>query len=276
MPSRSWDGANRKRAAMYIDTHTHIYAEEFDADRDEVVARARQAGAERLLLPNIDESSIGPMTELCRRYPGYCFPMMGLHPTELPADPAPLLDRMEAALAEPGHLYVAVGEVGLDFYWDSSRREEQIAVFSRQAEWAVRFGLPLMVHSRAAHRDLVDTLLPFADRLTGVFHCFSGSAETATELLAKFPGFSLGIGGVLTFKKAKLPAVLRSSVPLSRIVVETDAPYLTPAPHRGERNEPSYVPFVISRLAEIYETSVEEAERQLYENTLRVFPRLRG
>ncbi len=276
MPSRSWDGANRKRAAMYIDTHTHIYTEEFDADRDDVVARARQAGAEKLLLPNIDEGSIGPMTELCRRYPGYCFPMMGLHPTELPDDPAPLLDRMEAALAEPGHPYVAVGEVGLDFYWDSSRREEQITVFSRQAEWAVRFGLPLMVHSRAAHRDLVDTLLPFADRLTGVFHCFSGSAETATELLAKFPGFSLGIGGVLTFKKAKLPAVLRSSVPLSRIVVETDAPYLTPAPHRGERNEPSYVPFVISRLAEIYETSVEETERQLYENTLRVFPRLRG
>jgi TatD DNase family protein len=261
---------------MYIDTHTHIYTEEFDADRDEVVERARRAGASALLLPNIDGASVRPMLDACRRYPDMCRPMMGLHPTELPTDPAPLLDRMETALSEAGNPYVAVGEVGLDFYWDSSRREEQIAAFSRQAGWAARYGLPLMVHSRSAHRDLVDTLLPLAGTLTGVFHCFSGSAETADELLTKFPGFVLGIGGVLTFKKAKLPAVLHSRVPLSRLVVETDAPYLTPAPHRGERNEPSYVPFVIARLAEIYGTSVEETERQLLENTLRVFPKLRA
>lgn len=214
------------------------------------------------------------MLELCAAHPGFCHPMMGLHPTELPPDPAPLLEKMESLLADPGNPYVAVGEVGLDFYWDSSRREEQTAVFKRQAEWAARYGLPLMVHSRSAHRDLVDTLLPLADRLTGVFHCFSGSPETAAELLRKFPGFALGIGGVLTFKKAKLPATLHSVVPLRRVVVETDAPYLAPAPHRGKRNEPSYIPLVISRLAGIYEVSEEEAERQLLENTFKMFPKI--
>lgn len=257
---------------MFIDTHTHIYTEEYDTDREDVIQRALDAGAGALLLPNIDEQSIVPMMELCQRHPGVCFPMMGLHPTELPeseSETDSLLDRMEKML--PGE-FVAVGEVGLDFYWDRSRMEEQIRVLQRQAEWAVRFGLPLMVHSRSAHRELVNTLMPFADRLRGVFHCFSGSQEEATELLQRFPGFALGIGGVLTFKKCKLPDTLRAAVPLTRIVLETDAPYLAPTPHRGQRNEPAYLPLVISALADIYTTTPEHIATQTTANALSIFP----
>lgn len=258
----------------YIDTHTHIYGEEFDNDRTAVVERAIKTGAQRLLLPNIDEASIQPMLALCEAYPDLCRPMMGLHPTELPAAPTPLLDQMEQLLAAPNAPYVAVGEVGIDLYWDDTRRDEQISTFARQAEWAVRFGLPLMVHSRAAHRELVDTLLPFKDDLTGVFHCFGGTEDEARELLQTFPGFVLGIGGVVTFKKSKLPAVLRANVPLERIVVETDAPYLTPTPYRGTRNESSYIPLIIAKLAEVYERPIEEVETILIENTQRIFKRI--
>lgn len=259
---------------MFIDTHTHLYTEEFDEDRSAVVARAVEAGAEKILLPNIDEDSIHRMQQMCVDYPALCFPMMGLHPTELPDNPWPLLDRMERELQQPEHPYVAVGEVGIDLYWDDSRKDEQIKVFDHQARWAMQYGLPLMIHSRSAHRELVDTLLPYKDRLTGVFHCFGGTLEEAEELLRTFPGFVLGIGGVLTFKKSKLPAVLRAAVPLSRIVVETDAPYLAPTPHRGTRNETSYVPLVIEKLAEIYELPVAEVEACLLDNTYRVFPKL--
>jgi len=260
---------------MFIDTHTHIYTEEFSTDREAVVRRAREAGAVNLLLPNIDESSISQMLDLCTAFPGFCLPMMGLHPTELPADPSPLLLRMEKMLEEKDNPYVAIGEVGVDLYWDSSRREEQIEVFRQQARWAVRCHLPLMVHSRAAHRELVDTLLPMAHDLTGVFHCFGGTAEEAHELLSLFPGFALGIGGIVTFKKSKLPAVLHAEVPPTRIVVETDAPYLAPHPHRGERNEPSFVPFVIAKLAEIYDLSVADMEDVLFATTMQIFPAIR-
>lgn len=259
----------------FIDTHTHLYTEEFDTDRNEVVERAVQAGARALLLPNIDEASIGRMMQMCAEYPGLCFPMMGLHPTELPADPWPLLRNMQQRLEDPAHPFVAIGEVGIDLYWDSSRREEQIETFRCQAEWAVRLGLPLMVHSRSAHRELVDTLLPMKDELTGVFHCFGGSAEEAHELLSTFDGFRLGIGGVLTFKKSKLPAVLHAEVPIDRIVVETDSPYLAPSPHRGTRNESAHIPLVLEKLADIYSLPLQSVERQLLDNTLNTFPRVR-
>lgn len=260
---------------MFIDTHTHLYCEEFDADRAEVVARAKAAGAEWLLLPNIDEASIGPMLQMCADYPALCRPMMGLHPTELPADPSPLLDRMETMLTAPGNPFIAVGEVGIDLYWDASRREEQIAVFERQIEWAVRLGLPLVVHSRSAHRDLVETLRPYADALTGgIFHCFGGTADEAHELLQTFPRFVLGIGGVVTFKKSTLPAVLSAAVPFNRIVVETDAPYLAPTPHRGQRNESVYVPLVLQKLAEVYATTPEAVGLQTAQTARRIFARL--
>lgn len=265
----------------FIDTHSHIYGEEFSADRDAVVERAIAAGADCILLPNIDEASIGPMIALCDAYPQLCHPMMGLHPTELPSDPTPLLDRMERMLEasveadrktsstpsaesstpsaqSSAPRFVAVGEVGVDLYWDASRRDEQLEVFRRQALWSVRLRLPLVVHSRSAHAELLEVLSPLRDVLPGgIFHCFGGTADEARDLLA-FPRFVLGIGGVVTFKKSSLPDVLREAVPLERIVVETDAPYLAPTPHRGQRNEPSYVPLVIEKLAEIYATTPAE------------------
>ena len=244
--------------SAFIDTHTHIYLDDFDADRDDVIRRAQDAGATRLLLPNIDEVSLEPMLRLCAEWPSLCCPMIGLHPTELPADPWLALKRMEHWLSTEAGRFVAVGEVGLDFYWDNSRRGEQIAVFRKQAEWAVQYDLPLMVHSRSAHRELVDTLRPLSDRLAGgVFHCFGGTADEARELLS-FPGFALGVGGIVTFRKSTLPAVLAEVVPLDRIVLETDAPYLAPTPHRGQRNEPAYLPLVIERLAQIYGVTPDE------------------
>lgn len=256
----------------FIDTHTHIYTDDFDADRAEVVGRALEAGAQKLFLPNIDAASVEPMLRLCRQYPGLCYPMIGLHPTELPPNPQPVLDEMEQMLESRAAEFIAVGEVGIDLYWDASRREEQIAAFVRQAEWALRFGLPLMVHSRAAHRDLVEALRPYASRLTGVFHCFGGTAEEAAELLETFPGFALGIGGVVTFKKSTLAAALRAAVPLSRIVAETDAPYLAPTPHRGKRNEPAYLPLVVQKLSEIYELAPDVVAEQLLQTTKKLFP----
>lgn len=255
----------------FIDTHTHIYTEEFDDDRSEIVERAQAAGAEHLLLPNIDEASIPAMLRLCEDYPGFCLPMMGLHPTELPENPWALLDQMESLISEEASPYIAVGEVGIDLYWDDSRREEQIKVFRHQIEWAVNYDLPLMIHTRAAHRDLVNTLLPFKNTVSGVFHCFGGTADEAHELLSNFPNFVLGIGGIVTFKKSKLPAVLHSEVPLNRIVVETDAPYLAPTPHRGTRNEPSYTPLVIEKLSEIYELPAEEVSLHLLKTTKAMF-----
>ena len=255
----------------FIDTHTHIYTEEFRDDLDDVVGRAVRAGATHLLLPNIDEASITPMLQLCTRYPGLCLPMIGLHPTELPPDPEPLLRSMEQRLEQPGHPFIAVGEVGVDLYWDSSRREEQMEVFRRQAGWAAEHRLPLVVHTRSAHREVVETLRPWAACLTGVFHCFGGTAAEAAELLTLFPGFVLGIGGVLTFKKSALPEILRAEVPLDRLVVETDAPYLAPTPHRGRRNEPAYIPLVIAKLAEVYGLPADEVALRLHATTCRLF-----
>lgn len=259
---------------MFIDTHTHIYGEEFGADRDAVVQRAVAVGAEHLLLPNVDEASIAPMLRLCAAYPGLCHPMMGLQPEELPADPWPLLRRMEILLEtdqREERQYVAVGEVGIDLYWDASRRDEQIEVFRHEIAWAVRYRLPLVIHCRNAHRELCDTLRPYRDDLAGgVFHCFGGTADEARELLA-FPGFALGIGGILTFKRSTLPDVLRQAVPLERVVVETDAPYLTPVPHRGKRNEPAMIPYILEKLAETYGITPAEAARTTTETAENIF-----
>lgn len=254
----------------FIDTHTHIYDEDFRDDVDQVVERARAAGAKRLLLPCIDEACIEPMLELVARYPELCFPMMGLQPEELPDDPWPLLDRMEEHIKSGK--YVAVGEVGIDLYWDTSRRDEQVEVFRHEVGWAVKYNLPLVIHCRNAHRLLCDVLSERRDELQrgGIFHCFGGTEEEARELLS-FPNFYLGIGGIVTFKKSTLPDVLSSVVPLSRIVVETDAPYLTPVPYRGKRNEPAYIPHIIARLADIYATTPEQVAEITTQNAERLF-----
>lgn len=253
-----------------IDTHSHIYEPVFDADREEVVMRARQAGVECILLPNINAQSIGQMLDMCRRNPGYCFPMLGLHPEDIGEDYVQVLADMKALLDAPGHPYIAIGEVGLDYYWDKSKVKEQDEVFRTQIEWAIEYRLPLMIHCRSAHRRLVETMSEYRDEaLSGVFHCFGGTAEEALELL-QFPGFMLGIGGVVTYKNSPLPKTLQS-VPLERIVLETDAPYLTPVPYRGKRNESAYVVEVLRKVAYIYNVSEQEAESVTNSNAKRIF-----
>lgn len=236
-----------------IDTHSHIYGPEFDDDRADVLQRAMQAGVDKVLLPNINEESIASMLQVAGEYPGVCYPMMGLHPEDVKEDWAEVLDRMEAKLDG----MIAVGEVGLDFYWDSTFRKEQIDAFERQICWAKEHGLPLVVHMRKAEQELLEAMERHkSDGLRGVFHCFGGSKETAARML-KHEGFVLGIGGVVTFKNSRLAETLRH-VPLDRIVLETDAPYLAPVPCRGKRNEPSFVVHVAKFLSNIYNVSLEE------------------
>ena len=256
-----------------IDTHSHIYEPPFNADREEVIRRARQAGVECILLPNINSGSIAPMLDMCRRYPGYCFPMLGLHPEDIEENYRQVLSDMKALLEASDHPYIAIGEVGLDYYWDKSKVREQEETFRTQIEWAIAYHLPLMIHSRSAHRQLVAALSEYKDEaLSGVFHCFGGSREEAQELL-QFPGFVLGIGGVVTYKNSHLAETL-SSVPLERIVLETDAPYLAPVPYRGKRNESAYVVEVLRKIAHIYNVSEQQAEDITNSNAKRVFQRI--
>ena len=236
-----------------IDTHSHIYGPEFDDDRAEVLQRARLAGVDKVLLPNINEESIARMLQVAKEYPDMCYPMMGLHPEDVKEDWAQVLERMEMQLDG----MIAVGEVGLDFYWDTTFRKEQIEAFERQICWAVERNLPLVIHMRKAEQELLEVMGRHkSDGLRGVFHCFGGSRETASRML-KHEGFVLGIGGVVTFKNSRLAETLRH-VPLDRIVLETDAPYLAPVPYRGKRNEPSYVAHVARFLSNIYNVSEEE------------------
>lgn len=257
----------------FIDTHTHIYTEDFDQDINQVIERAKEAGARALLLPNINEGSIERVATLCREWPQLCYPMMGLHPTDVTKDFEVLLQKMEQKIVEPNHPFVAIGEIGIDLYWDTSMQKEQEEAFKRQIEWGIKYDLPLVIHSRNAHREIVETLLPYAEKLQGgIFHCFSGTENEAEELLSKFPGFCLGIGGTLTFKKSELPSILKRVVPVDRIVIETDAPYLAPVPYRGKRNEPVYLLYVLEKLAEIYEMPVEDIARITTRNAYSIFP----
>ena len=256
-----------------IDTHSHIYEPVFRADREDVIMRAKQAGVELILLPNINAESIEQMLDLCYRYPDYCFPMMGLHPTDIEEDYKQVLVDMEALLKAPDQPYIAIGEVGLDYYWDKSKAKEQEEVFRVQIEWAIKYHLPLMIHSRSAHRQLVTAISEYkGEEISGVFHCFGGTTDEALELL-QFPGFALGIGGVVTYKNSPLPETL-ASVPLERIVLETDSPYLAPVPYRGKRNESSYLAEVLQKVAQIYNVSEKQAESVTNNNARRIFQRL--
>lgn len=255
---------------QFIDTHTHLDGTEFDADRDEVMERARAAGVSKVFLPAIDLKSVETVLAVSRKYEGYAYPMIGLHPEEVGADWENVLQRMREYIV-PGHQFIAIGEVGLDFYWTRDNEREQLAAFERQVEWSVETRLPLMIHCRKAQNEMVAVMRRYQNELPGgVFHCFTGNEKEAEQLL-DFQNFVLGIGGVLTFKKSHLPEVLPASVPLSRIVLETDSPYMAPVPKRGERNESAYVEFVLKRLAEAYGVEDEEVARQTNENVERVF-----
>ena len=242
-----------------IDTHCHLDGEEFQADLDAVVARAREAGVAAIGVPGIDLQSCETVMALCGRYPGYCFPMLGLHPEEVRADWQELLAQLHRKMDDR---VIAIGEVGLDFYWSREFEKEQLLAFEEQVKWSVEMRLPLMIHCRKAQNEMVAILKRYKDDLPGgVFHCFTGNALEAQELL-QFDRFVLGIGGVLTFKKSHLPEVLPAAVPLDRIVLETDAPYMAPVPHRGQRNEPAFVAEVMRVLAAAYGVSEEEVARQ--------------
>lgn len=255
---------------QFIDTHTHLDGTEFDADRDEVMERAHAAGVSKVFLPAIDLKSVETVLAVSRKYEGYAYPMIGLHPEEVGADWENVLQKMREYIV-PRHPFIAIGEVGLDFYWTRDNEREQLAAFERQVEWSVETRLPLMIHCRKAQNEMVAVMRRYQNELPGgVFHCFTGNEKEAEQLL-DFHNFVLGIGGVLTFKKSHLPEVLPASVPLSRIVLETDSPYMAPVPKRGERNESAYVEFVLKRLAEAYGVEDEEVARQTNENVERVF-----
>lgn len=255
----------------FIDSHCHLDGEEFKDDRDAVVQRAREAGCQAIFLPAIDVASCHTVLDTCCQYPGYCYPMLGLHPEEVRADWRDQLLAISQQLKANSQQPIAIGEVGLDYYWSREFEEEQLQAFEEQVRWAVELQLPLMIHCRKAQNEMVNLLKRYADDLPGgVFHCFTGNEQEARQLL-EFPRFVLGIGGVLTFKKSHLPEVLPACVPLHRIVLETDAPYMSPVPLRGQRNEPANIVHVIKRLAEAYGVSEQEICRQTNENVKKVF-----
>jgi TatD DNase family protein len=257
--------------ATYIDTHCHLDGEEFAPDRDAVVQRAREAGCTKVFLPAIDKTTCQTVLDVCRQYPGYCYPMFGLHPEEVRANWREQLAAIRPFLTlSPSHP-LAIGEVGLDFYWSREYEQEQLEAFEEQVRWAVELQLPLMIHCRKAQNELVAILKKYAKDLPGgVFHCFAGNGQEAHQLL-EFDRFVLGIGGVLTFKKSHLPEVLPACVPLDRIVLETDAPYMAPVPQRGQRNESAFIRHIITRLAEAYGVTEEVICHQTTSNVERIF-----
>jgi len=251
----------------WTDTHCHLYVEEFDNDRETMMERALGEGVDRLFLPNIDRSSLEAMKAMARTWPGHVFPMAGLHPCSVKADFEEELAIVEAEL-RTGQ-YHGVGETGIDLYWDTTFREQQVISFSRQIEWAKAYDLPVIIHSRESQDLTISLVREQQDgTLRGIFHCFSGTLEQALEIHDL--GFMIGIGGVSTYKKTDLPDVL-PKVPREMIVLETDAPYLSPVPYRGKRNEPAYLPVIGRRLAEILGITPEEAARQTNANSRLVF-----
>ena len=252
-----------------IDTHSHIFEPDFADDLPEVIARAKEIGVEKIFMPNIDDTSVDAMLGVCSQYPGYCFPMLGFHPTSVDADAMPKVKEMKKRLTE-GHPYIAIGEVGLDLYWDKTYIKEQQMVLEEQIQWALEWELPLVIHCREAFPELFDVLKPYKEtKLTGVFHSFTGTVNEAMELL-DYSRFMVGINGVVTFKKSTLPEALKV-LPLERLVLETDSPYLAPVPFRGKRNESSYVKRVAVKLTELYGVEIGEVERQTTANALKVF-----
>ena len=278
-----------------IDTHTHFDAEEFDEDRAEAFARAKEAGVDKVFLPAIDVKTTHAVLALSKEYPGYAYPMIGLHPEEVKADWKEQLAELRKMLEEHRMIgnanpadesgnanpegdfpqfsdFIAIGEVGLDYYWSREFEIEQLKAFEEQVKWSVETQLPLMIHCRKAQNEMVHLLRKYEKELPGgVFHCFTGNQKEAEELLS-FDKFVLGVGGVSTFKSSHLREDLPAVVPLDRIVLETDSPYMAPVPYRGKRNESAFVVEVLKTLAKAYGVSEEEFARQTNLNAERVFP----
>ena len=251
-----------------IDTHTHLDAEEFNEDRAEAFARAREAGVGKVFLPAIDVKTTHAVLALSREYPGYAYPMIGLHPEEVKADWKEQLAELRKMQISD---FIAIGEIGLDYYWSREFEHEQLEAFEEQVKWAIEIRLPLMIHCRKAQNEMVHLLRQYQKDLPGgVFHCFTGNQKEAEELLS-FDNFVLGIGGVSTFKSSHLREDLPAVVPMNRIVLETDSPYMAPVPFRGKRNESAFVLEVLKTLAKAYGVSEEEFAKQTNETVERVF-----
>jgi len=252
---------------IMIDTHAHLYSKEYGADREAMIQRAFEAGVAKVYLPGIDSEVIDAMLQLEAAYPGRFFAMMGLHPCSVNENYQQELAIVKGWLDKRS--FAAVGEVGLDYYWDTSFAKEQMEAFNIQMQWALDLNMPLVIHTRKAMRETIDAVKPFAAKgLSGIFHCFGGHAKDAQEITGM--GFYLGIGGVFTYKNAGLPATLEN-IGLEHIVLETDAPYLTPVPHRGKRNESSYLTYVAERLAEVKNVPLEEVARITTANAEKIF-----
>jgi len=254
---------------LLVDTHTHIYQPPFSQDLDLVIQRARAEGVEKCYLPGIDSTVIDDLLRVEALYPGTCFAMMGLHPCSVNTDYEQELGQVGEWLAR--RPFAAVGEIGLDFYWDKTFERQQYEAFRAQIELALRYDLPIVIHTRNAMAQTIAVVREYVPRgVRGIFHCFGDSYDFAREIMDM--GFYLGIGGVLTYKKSGLAEVL-PRIGLSAVVLETDAPYLTPVPFRGKRNEPSYLKYVVSRLAEVMGVSADEAGEVTTANAERVFRR---
>ena len=260
---------------MLIDTHSHIYEPEFDTDREQALQRCIEHDVQMLLLPAIDSESYERMFDLARQHPEMVRPMMGLHPTSVNENPHWQRDlaQVEAFLQQPPQgveRFWGVGEIGLDFYWSKDYKEEQIAAFEAQVEMAIKYDLPIVVHTRDAWAEMCEVMEKFAGRgVRGVFHAFSDDVESYQKL-KKCGDFLFGVGGVVTFKKSKLAEVVKQ-MDLADIILETDCPYLTPVPHRGERNESSYVRFICAKLAELKDVDYQLVADQTTANAKRIF-----
>ena len=251
---------------MIINTHSHIYDEAFDTDREEVFRRALEAGVEMLLLPNTDETTIKPMMDFYKKHPDNVRVMMGLHPEETGNDYKDILKIIEKNINDD---IIGIGEIGLDFYWDDTFKKEQIEVLSEQLHWAKALGLPVSIHTRNAFPEMFKILDHEQDgRLAGVMHCFNGTLDEAKTAISY--GFHLGLGGVITYKNCSVKDFL-ADIPMERIVLETDDPYLSPVPHRGQRNEPAYIVKTAEKVAEIYDTTVDKVIATTTNNAKNLF-----
>ncbi|MFO0357952.1 MAG: TatD family hydrolase [Sphingobacteriaceae bacterium] len=252
---------------MFVDTHIHLYAEEFDADRDQLIQKALKNNVSMFYLPNVDSESIGRMHDLEKAYPQNCFAMMGLHPCSVKENVKDELKLVEEWLKK--RKYAAIGEIGIDLYWDKTFANEQTEAFKTQIQWALDYNYGIIIHCRDAFDEVYDCLTSFQKLPKGIFHCFSGNVEQAKKII-ELNNFKLGIGGVLTFKNSGLDKVL-SEIDIAHLVLETDAPYLAPVPHRGKRNEPAFILEVAKRLAEIKEISMFEVEEVTQRNSQFIF-----
>lgn len=251
-----------------IDTHSHTYDESFENDIQDVISRAKQAGITHILLPNVDIESIEQVNRLAESNPQYCLPMMGLHPTSVTANWESDLNKIKEQFSL--HKYIAVGEIGIDFYWDKSLEKEQKAAFEEQLRWSIEFNLPVSIHCRNAISESVECIINVgASKLRGAFHSFGGNAEELQSVLA-LQNFYLGINGTVTYKNSTLPQVL-TATDLSRLIIETDAPYLPPVPYRGKRNEPSYTIHIANKLSEIYGVTPQKVGEITTNNAKKLF-----